>query len=219
MTRTTRNTRTARPDYMAMAMAERAEIADLVASLTPEQWDARTLCEGWRVRDVVAHMFSYEELSTLGLIGTFVKGPFTRGGTNAVALADYADRTPEQLVALVRAYERPRGLTAGFGGRIALTDGAIHHQDIRRPLGLPRQIPPERLVAVLEFAKTAPTISARKRIRGLTLTATDLDWTTGDGPEVTGPGESLLMALAGRRGITDELSGPGLPELVHRIGD
>lgn len=215
----TRTTRTVRPDYMAMAMAERADIADLVASLTIEQWDARTLCEGWRVRDVVAHMFSYEELSTFGLIGRFVKGPFTRGGVNAVALADYADHTSEQLVALVRAHQRPRGLTSGFGGRIALTDGTIHHQDIRRPLGLPRQIPPDRLVAVLEFAKTAPTISARKRIRGLTLTATDLDWSTGDGPEVTGPGESLLMALAGRRGITDELSGPGRPELARRIGD
>ena len=90
MTRTTRT----RSDYLAMAMAERAGIADLVASLTPEQWEPRTLCEGWRARDVVAHMFSYEELSTLGLIGLFVKGPFTRGGLNAVALADYADRTP-----------------------------------------------------------------------------------------------------------------------------
>ena len=107
-------------------------------------------------------MFSYEELSTLGLIGRFVQGPFTRGGANAVALAAYTDRTPEQLIALVRAHQRPRGLTAGFGGRIALTDGTIHHQDIRRPLGLPRQIPTDRLVAVLEFAKTAPTISARK---------------------------------------------------------
>lgn len=215
MTRTTGT----RPDYVAMAMAERADIADLVASLTPQQWEARTLCQNWRVRDVVTHMYSYEELSTLGLIGRFVKGPFTRGGVNAVALADYTDRTPEQLVGLVRAHQRPRGLTAGFGGRIALTDGTIHHQDIRRPLGLARQIPTDRLVAVLEFAKTAPTISARKRLRGLTLTATDLDWSAGAGPEVTGPGESLLMALAGRRGITDELSGPGVPELARRVGD
>ena len=158
MTRTTRT----RPDYVAMAMAERADIAYLVASLTTEQWEARTLCEGWRVRDVVAHVFSYEELSRLGLIGRFARGPFTRGGVNAVALADYADRAPEQLVARSGHTSGSRGLTAGFGGRIALTDGTIHHQDIRRPLGLPRQIPTDRLVAVLEFAKTAPTISARK---------------------------------------------------------
>ncbi|GAA4693958.1 maleylpyruvate isomerase family mycothiol-dependent enzyme [Pseudonocardia yuanmonensis] len=211
-------TRTGRPDYMAMAMAERAEITDLLASLTPEQWKAPTLCEDWRVRDVVAHMFSYDELGTIGLIRRFARGRFTRGGPNALGLADYADRSPDELVALARAHQRPRGLTAGFGGRIALTDGTIHHQDIRRPLGLPRHLPAERLAVVLEFARTAPTIGARKRIRGLTLTATDLDWTTGEGPEVSGPGEALLMALAGRRGITGDLSGPGLPELAERIG-
>jgi uncharacterized protein (TIGR03083 family) len=171
-------TRAVRPEYMTMAMAERADIADLVASLSPEEWEAPTLCEQWRVRDVIAHMFSYEELSTPELIGRFARGRFTRGGPNAVSLAAYADRSPDELLALVRAHQRPRGLTAGFGGRIALTDGTIHHQDIRRPLGRPRQIPPERLATVLEFAKTAPTISAKKRIRGLRLTATNLDWTT-----------------------------------------
>lgn len=210
-------TRTDQHDYMAMAMAERAEIADLLVSLTPEQWQAPTLCADWAVRDVVAHMFSFEELSTLGLIARFARGPLTRGGPNTVGVDDYRDHSPDDLVALVKRHLRPRGLTARFGDRIALTDGTIHHQDIRRPLGLPRQIPPERLVAVLDFARTAPTISARKRIRGLTLTATDLGWTTGTGPEVTGPAESLLLAIAGRHGVTDELSGPGVPELAERI--
>ena len=70
---------------------------------------------------------------------------------------------------------------------------------------------------MLEFAKTAPTIGAAKRIRGLTLTATDLDWTTGQGPRVEGPAEPLLMALAGRRGMTSELSGPVVPVLAERI--
>lgn len=208
----------ARPDYMAMATAERSDITELLATLTPAQWDAPTLCAGWCVRDVVAHMFSYEELGTLGVIGRFVKAPFTSGGVNAVGLAAYSDHSPEQLLALAEAHQCPRGLTSGFGGRVALTDATIHHQDIRRPLGLPREIPADRLTAVLEFAKTAPPLGAKKRIRGLTLTATDLDWTTGAGPEVTGPAEALLLAVAGRHGITAELSGPGLPELAARIG-
>ena len=122
------------------------------------------------------------------------------------------------MLALVRSHLRPRGLTAGFGGRIALTDGTIHHQDIRRPLGLPRDVPADRLRCALDFARNAPTIRAKKRIRGLTLTATDLDWSTGSGPVVEGPAESLLMALAGRRGIVEELSGPGRPTLAERIG-
>ena len=103
------------------------------------------------------------------------------------------------------------GLTAGFGGRIALVDGLIHQQDIRRPLGIGRDIPGDRLRPVLDFARTAPPIGAFRRIRGLRLVATDLDWAMGKGAEVTGTGEALLMAMAGRGDAVGELAGPGSP--------
>jgi uncharacterized protein (TIGR03083 family) len=201
-------------DTKAMAHAERSDLADFLATLTPQEWDAPTLCSEWLVRDVVAHMFSYEDLSALGLVRRLAKGP---GAANAVGVAELRDRSPAELVTLVREHLDPRGLTAAFGGRIALTDGTIHHQDIRRPLGRPRGIPPERLRVVLDFAKSAPPLRSRPRIAGLTLRATDLDWQTGDGPLVEGLGEALLMAIAGRAGITSELSGPGVPALEARI--
>jgi uncharacterized protein (TIGR03083 family) len=203
---------------MDMARDERGELVDLLVALTPEQWEAPTLCTQWRVRDVVAHIFSYDELGTPGLVGWFLRGGLKPDRVNAIRVAAYADRSPDELVALAKNNLQPRGLTSRFGGRIALTDGAIHQQDIRRPLGLPREMAPQRLAVVLDFAKTAPPIHAAKRIRGLTLTATDLDWTSGRGPTVEGPAEALLMALAGRRGVTDELSGPGVPALAERIG-
>ncbi|MGH3921038.1 MAG: maleylpyruvate isomerase family mycothiol-dependent enzyme [Pseudonocardiaceae bacterium] len=204
-------------DVMSLARAERADLADLLTTLTPAQWEAPSLCAGWRVRDVVAHMFSYDELGIGGLIGRFVRGGLRPDRVNAVGVAAYGDRGTDDLVRLVRDHLRPRGLTAGFGGRIALTDGLIHHQDIRRPLGLPRDIPAERLRTALQFALTAPTIGAAKRIRGLTLSATDLDWTAGTGPAVEGPAEALLMAIAGRHGIIEELAGPGRPTLADRL--
>jgi len=71
---------------------------------------------------------------------------------------------------------------------------------------------------VLEFARTAPTIGASKRVRGLTLVATDLDWRVGSGPVIEGPAEPLLMAIAGRRGVAEELTGPGLETIVARTG-
>ncbi len=209
---------TAGVDAMSLAREERAELADLLATLTPAQWEAPSLCAGWRVRDVVAHMYSYEELGPVGLVGRFVRGGLRLDRINAAGVAAYADRSPDELLALVRDHQQPRGLTAGFGGRIALTDGVIHHQDIRRPLGLPRDIPAERMRVVLEFARTAPTIGAAKRVRGLTLVATDLDWRAGSGPVVEGPAEPLLMAVAGRRGVAGELTGPGLETLAARIG-
>jgi hypothetical protein len=88
---------------------------------------------------------------------------------NAIGVATYADHTADELLALVKDHIEPRGLTAGFGGRIALTDGLIHHQDIRRALDLPREVPAERLRCALQFAPIAPPIHARKRIRGLSL--------------------------------------------------
>jgi uncharacterized protein (TIGR03083 family) len=208
---------TAAVDAMSLAHAERADLADLLASLTPTQWDAPSLCARWRVRDVVAHMFSYEELGIAGLVGRFLRGGVLPDRVNAVGVTAYADRSTDDLVALVKDHLQPRGLTAGFGGRIALTDGLIHHQDIRRPLGLPRDIPADRMLTVLNFARTAPPLRAAKRIRGLTLVATDLDWSAGSGPAVEGPAESLLMAIAGRRGPAAELTGPGQPTLAGRI--
>jgi uncharacterized protein (TIGR03083 family) len=199
-----------------MARAERSELADFLATLTPDEWDAPTLCSRWLVRDVVAHMFSYDELTPLALVGRLATGS---GRANAAGVAAYRDRSPDELLALVKDHLDPRGLTAGFGCRIALTDGTIHHQDIRRPLGRPRDIPADRLAVALDYARTAPPIKAKARIRGLTLRATDMDWRCGSGPVVEGPAESLLMAMAGRTGIIDELAGPGLPTLAARISD
>ena len=111
----------------------------------------------------------------------------------------------------------PRGLPAAFKGGIALTDGMIHQQDIRRPLGLPRAIPPDRLRATLDFAKTTPAIRGFWHRRGLRMVAEDVDWSVGSGPEVRGAGEAILLAIAGRNASVDELSGPGVAALRPRL--
>ena len=136
---------------------------------------------------------------------------------NEIAVAEMSDTSPDELVDMVRTYALPSGLGAGFGGRIALTDNMIHQQDIRRVLGITRTIPPERLVVALDFARWAPLIRGALRARGVRLVATDVDWSTGKGPEVRGPGEALLMVMAGRRdGLTD-LDGPGKATLAARL--
>lgn len=205
-------------DPMGLARAERADMAELLACLTPEQWDAPTLCEGWRVRDVVAHVYSYEDIGLTGFVSRFVRAGLTPQRANAIGLAEQADLSPLELVARARRCVRPRGFTALMGGRIALVDGMIHQQDIRRPLGLGREVPADRLSVALEFARTAPPIGARRRIAGLRVVATDLGWAAGDGPSVEGLGEAVLLAMAGRRGVVDELSGPGASALRERIG-
>jgi len=204
---------------MALARAERSDLADLLVTLEPEQWNAPSLCSEWRVRDVVAHMFSYDTLGAVALVRRFLTGRLNGDQVNALGVATYADRTTDELVALAKDHIQPRGLTAGFGGRIALTDGLIHHQDIRRGLDLPREVPAERLRCALQFAPIAPPIHARKRIRGLTFVAADLDWRSGTGPSVEGPAEAVLMAIAGRPVVLPELSGPGAQILADRMSE
>ena len=200
-----------------MARDERVEFASFLERLTPRQWDSPTLCDKWRVREVAVHTVSYDELATRGLVRRFLKGRLNTDRINAIGVADYADRTTDQIVAMIRANTEPTGLTGGFGGRIALTDGMIHQQDIRRSIGLPRTIDPERLRTALDFARFAPTLRGAWLARGVRLVATDLDWAFGKGPEVRGSGEALLMAMAGRRAALDDLDGPGKAKLAQRF--
>ncbi len=202
---------------MQMACEEREDFADLLAGLSPEQWEQPSLCERWRVRDVVAHVLSYDELSRWQLVRRFVKGGLLPGRVNAIGVTEYARRSPEQLSELMRACIPPCGLTSGFGGMIALVDGMIHQQDIRRPLGIGRVIPPKRQETVLNYALRSPAVRGARRARGVRLVATDLDWVHGSGPEVTGPGEALLMAMAARPDALNQLTGPGKALLAQRI--
>ncbi|WP_411551061.1 maleylpyruvate isomerase family mycothiol-dependent enzyme [Mycobacteroides chelonae] len=126
---------------MELARAERIDLADFLAGLTPEQWDAPSLCTKWRVRDVVTHMIGYEDLNRAEFYSRVAKAGFNPNKANANRVAELAGRTPAQLLEMVRAAEVPGVLTSGFGGRISLLDGIVHQQDIRRPLGLPRDIP------------------------------------------------------------------------------
>jgi uncharacterized protein (TIGR03083 family) len=202
---------------MELARAEREDFAALLDELSPEQWEYPTLCAGWRVRDVVAHAFGYDNLSPAQLVGHFIKGGLMVNRINELRVVELAQSSPEALRDLARSHLQPRGLTAGFGGRIALTDNMIHQQDIRRPLGMPRRIPPERLRTALDFARYAPTIRGAWRARGVHLVADGVAWSHGRGPQVRGSGEALLMAMGGRRAALDDLNGPGQPKLAHRF--
>ena len=200
---------------LEMATAERTELADFLAHLKPEQWQVNSLCEGWRVRDVVAHVMSFDDVSLLGMLRRAVHAGFT--DVNQVGVDELASLDTAQLLDRLRAHLRPTGLATTFGGRLALLDVTIHHQDIRRPLGKPRQIPAERLRCVLHDAVLSPELPGRRLARGVRLTPTDLDWSHGSGPEVTGPAEAVLMAITGRDSALGELHGPGVSVVAGRL--
>lgn len=205
-------------DAMQEAAAERAELADLLDGLSPEQWEAPSLCVGWRVRDVVAHVVSYEGVSRAVLMRRLTRTNFRPWRLNDVGVADYRDLPVTELINLLRAHLRPSGATERFGGGVGLVDGLIHQQDIRRALGVPRQIPLQRLRYALGFALWAPPLRGMWKARGVRLVATDVDWSWGRGPEARGTAEAVLMTMAGRAGVAQELVGPGRDVLIQRFG-
>jgi uncharacterized protein (TIGR03083 family) len=205
-------------DVRRLAQEERADFAAFLATLPRDQWQAATLCAKWRVRDVVAHVISYDAVGMRELVTLAAQGQLRISRINAAALARYDRHGPEQLLALLRDRLRPRGLPAALGGRVALVETLIHHQDIRRALARPRPIPAERLRLALHMALVAPDIGGFWRIRGVRLIVTDLRFAAGIGPEVHGVAEALLMTMAGRRGVVNELTGPGQRKLAAQIG-
>jgi uncharacterized protein (TIGR03083 family) len=132
-----------------------------------------------------------------------------------------SDHTPAEILATfetIPAQHIRKGISKLIPAREGLVDHIVHHQDIRRPLAMPRVVPEERLVAALDAAPgISGFIGAKKRAGSLRLTATDVEWTHGDGPEVRGTGEAILLTLTGRRVALDELEGEGTATLATRL--
>lgn len=200
-----------------LAAAERRDLADFLDTLTAEEWNQPSLCPGWSVRDVVGHIVSYDLLSWPELLALTARSGFSLRLANQRGVEQSRRLGTNELVARLRAHVVPRGITTAFGCAVALTDALIHQQDIRRALAHLRAVPQGRLVAALNFAPRARALPAPTNIRGLRMVATDLTWAYGAGPEVYGPAEALLVALAGRPQALQDLHGPGLRALAARV--
>ena len=206
------------------AVAELTDLLGLLSELPDEKWDSPTACEGFRVRDVVAHLvLSRERLPREAI------GPLLRGGKGFADMGGRISRevagrrSPDELRAgLARVVARPRG---GVLGKLIpadnmLADHATHVQDVR--VGLDRRSTPDRdrAGAVLDAAlgMTRPvTWGVRERADGLRLEAVDIGWTHGSGPVVRGPYDALLLALGGRSAGLTHLTGDGVDVLAPRV--
>ncbi len=202
--------------------AERDEMLDLAerfALLDHEQWNAPSLCTEWRIRDVFAHMTAGAE-SALG-ISAIIRGMLRHGfNYNRWVAADGQDRGQQDPAVVLRSFRNAassRKAPPGTRPVRGLMHVLIHGQDMCRPLGIRRDLPEAHLVPVADFVKEDVHIfGAKKRIAGLKLMATDMDWSHGSGPEVTGPAEALVMMMAGRLVALDDLTGEGMTTLVTR---
>ena len=204
---------------------EDADLSAYLHTLADEDWDRPSLCEGWRVRDVVGHILDGNELQLRTLPMRLARFGFSSNKSGrALSIQRAEGRTPAELLRDFDGRDRWAGTCRVFPPRLVLLDRLVHHQDIRRALGHQRTVPEERLCAVLEgAAELGSVFGARKRSKGFRFRADDVPWAwaaTGhhDGHDlVEGTGEALLLTLLGRTQPLDELHGPGAPAFAERV--
>ena len=205
-----------------MLRAEREELIALLETLTPEEWATPSLCEGWTVRDVAAHLVVATRVTPVHtLVGTARAGFRLNGFVHDSAVRFAARRDTEELLDGLRRDARTGAKPFGVPPAAPLVDALVHGLDVRRPLGRDRPVPPDAFVDVVDWAagiRWPGTVlvggTPRHRRAGVTLVAEDADWRHGSGPEVHGSCAALLLVVTGRPVRSDELSGPGLERLA-----
>jgi uncharacterized protein (TIGR03083 family) len=181
-------------------VAERREQVDLLAGLTPEQWDLPTLCAGWRPREVIAHTTMPYRTSVPRMIVEMVRsrGSFNRMA-DRTARRDAERMSAADLRAALRDNVEHPWTPPGGGQQGALAHDVIHGLDITVGLRLDRRVPPERVGMVLAGMKPRNIAFFGVDLDGVELRATDLDWTYGAGEPLRGRAQDLLLVICGRR--------------------
>jgi uncharacterized protein (TIGR03083 family) len=187
-------------DITTLIAAERRDLAGILAGLPPEAWDSPTLCAGWRVREVVAHITMPFRYGVPRFVAEMIR---SRG--NFSRMADRCARRdaaapPGELLAALRDGETHPWKPPGGGYQGALTHDVIHGLDITVALGLGRQVPPERLGIVLAGITAAKSVRHfGASLAGIELRADDLDWSYGSGTPLSGAAQDLALVVCGRR--------------------
>lgn len=200
-------------DLWDTVAAERGALADDLVGLSEKEWKARSLCTQWTVEQVLAHMTATGNLTPVSFFGNFARSGFNFNTFATRQIAKHRGSDPAETLENFRAIQHstksPPGPKESWLG-----EAIVHSEDIRRPLGITHSYDAEALRQVADFYKDSNAlIGTKSRITGLSLNATDTEWSHGDGDEVAGPMLSVLMAMTGRSSACDQLTGPGVEKL------
>lgn len=205
----------ARDHTWSVVHAERRALAGDLDGLSRAQWDTPSLCPGWSVHDVLAHLIDVATTTRLGFVRRMLGARFNldRDNVNGVVRERFDDpaRTLEAFRAVVDRTSTP---PAPLATRVI--EEILHGEDIRRPLGIRRDYPIDQVVAALLYLlrTTVRLGGGKERAVGLRLVAVDADVQTGGGDEVRGTALALLLAASGRPVGPGEVTGRGAERLL-----
>jgi uncharacterized protein (TIGR03083 family) len=202
-----------------MIVDERRRMADLLAGLTGDQLRQPSLCAGWTVHDIAAHLVSYLHFGQAKLYLGIVLTGADLDRVNVTLTRWLAGRPDEVLIRQLRQGASSRVTIPRSGYDPVLADIVLHDMDVRRPLRIHRDPVEERLWVAFQHLTTRPSpgYAMGSRLRGLRVEATDTGWSHGDGPVVRGDAQAVLLAISGRAAALDEVTGDGVPVLRARL--
>ena len=191
---------------------ERRSLAATLAGLDADQWEQASLCEGWSVKDVAAHVISTPQTGWTQMPGMMARN--LGRGYNAMIFREVKRlgqrSSPESVLADFATYDTSTRRVPVTTSVEPLIDALVHHQDILRPLGLRHEMAPEAAAVAADRSRTLAFLSgSRAVVKGTRMVATDIDWSRGRGPTLTGPIQELLMVCMGRARAAEGLSGEG----------
>ncbi|NNH68442.1 maleylpyruvate isomerase family mycothiol-dependent enzyme [Nocardia uniformis] len=200
--------------------AERVTLLELLEGLSESDWDRPSLCDGWRVRDVAAHVILSSSPTIAALLINLIRarGNLTRLSRDTAIR--HADRSPSrQLLVQLRATIPLRVAAPGTTPTDRLMDLLVHIQDIAIPLGLSRDMPTASARLALDRVWTMNwPFHAHRKLSPYRLIATDTHWTVGTGPTIEAPIADLLLLATGRTAKLATLDGDGAFLLRNDLG-
>lgn len=203
---------------------ERIALIELLEQLGPEEWRTPSLCDGWTVRDVAAHLAYAPVATPVASVIDMTRARFSINKMIHDTAVRESRRNTGEILDQLRENVETDAKPMGMPLEAAVSDSVVHQLDIRRPLGEPRPVPSDAFRSAADFfahtgfpASVVVGGNVKKRIAGLRLVADDADWSHGEGPEVHASSEALMLMLAGRPVGADEFTGPGAAELFSRL--
>ncbi|WIM89638.1 maleylpyruvate isomerase family mycothiol-dependent enzyme [Candidatus Mycobacterium wuenschmannii] len=206
-------------EFVFAAVAhQRREFAQLIEGLDDAQLATPSLCRGWDVKTVAAHVVSTVLDGMPGFLKMAVRCGSLDRGIDTLARRRAQAPTTDIVADLHANADRPVSSPV-FGPRGPLADILVHTGDVRIALGLPFQPDVERTATAVDFLTGGWPIGfvSLGRLRGIRLSANDIDRRWRDGAEISGPVATLMMGICGRTTVLAGLTGPGLPVLRGRL--
>ena len=191
--------------------AEFTRLADLLDAASAAQWDTPSLCAGWRVREVIAHLTMAARYSEAEFLAELQRCGFDFTQlSNEIAARD-ASRPTDELIKNLRSEVMQHWAPPGGGYRGALNHVVIHGLDVTVPLAVPRLAPDQTITVILDdLTQRDGTVRFGVDFAGRRLQAIDLDWSFGAGPVLRGAAADLALAICGRSVPPGRLEGAPL---------